>query len=118
MKRIIYIVILLLPVAVSAQESWLKGSPLGYAWKTVGTVGFSAGMAIPANIALNPSGEAYVAYGDGANSWKVSVMKFDGIQWVYVQIGANLKKSRSRSLMEQIGLRWGLQAFLRVKQCI
>jgi len=58
----------------------------GSSWATVGTPGFSAGGAAAYNnwIAVNNSGTPYVAYSDGGNGRKVTVMKYDGANWVNV----------------------------------
>ncbi|MCK9480320.1 MAG: T9SS type A sorting domain-containing protein [Bacteroidia bacterium] len=45
-------------------------------WQTVGTAGFSAGDANYTSLAFSNSNEPYVAYADGANSGKATVMKF------------------------------------------
>ena len=36
MKKLFYLVILLFPVVVCAQQSWYKSSPLDYIWVNVG----------------------------------------------------------------------------------
>jgi Secretion system C-terminal sorting domain len=53
-------------------------------WWTVGQAGFSAGGTYYTSIAIDPSGTPYVAYQDGGNSFKATVMKFDGTSWVTV----------------------------------
>jgi len=53
-------------------------------WQTVGNAGFSAGDALNTSLAFSSSGEPYVAYSDGANSQKATVMKFNGTNWVNV----------------------------------
>src|SRR6185369_532792 len=53
-------------------------------WVTVGSAGFSAGQIYSASLALDSSGAPYVAYRDGGNSGKATVMKFDGEGWVTV----------------------------------
>lgn len=52
-------------------------------WQTVGTTGFSAGSAQYLNLAVD-NGTPYVAYKDGGNAEKCTVMKFDGSSWVNV----------------------------------
>ncbi len=53
-------------------------------WEQVGAAGFSAGRADSTSLALDGSGTPYVAYTDGANSSKASVMKFNGTSWEQV----------------------------------
>ena len=62
----------------------------GTSWVTVGAGGFSAGVGDYESLAFSPSGQAYVAYSDGANSWRSTVMKYDS-----VMVGINeLKESK------------------------
>ena len=85
MKKLFYILFFLFPVVVSAQFNLYKDSPLDYAWKCVGNAGFSAGdVSFYISLVFNPSGEPYVAFSDGSLSYKATVMKFDGVNWVYV----------------------------------
>jgi len=53
-------------------------------WETVGVSGFSAGMTEYTTIAVNSSGMPYVVYSDAANSYKTTVMDYDGSSWVNV----------------------------------
>lgn len=53
-------------------------------WQNVGTAGFSAGSMDMPSLKFSPSGEPYVAYQDSVNSYKATVMKFDGTNWVNV----------------------------------
>jgi len=53
----------------------------GSNWVFVGSPSFSAGYAATPSIALDPSGTPYVSYTDGANAYKVSVMKYNGSAW-------------------------------------
>jgi hypothetical protein len=48
----------------------------GTDWVNVGSEGFSQGGAHHTSFAFSPSGEPHVAYRDGANSNKATVMKF------------------------------------------
>ena len=57
---------------------------LGSAWDTVGSAGFSAGMAEWTSLALAPDGTPHVAYVDRANGDKATVKKFNGTAWVTV----------------------------------
>ena len=75
MKKRIYILFLLLPVVVSAQQNEYKPSPL-YSWENVGKVGFSAGTVGWTSLAFSLFGEPCLAYWDGVNSNKATVMKF------------------------------------------
>ena len=52
------------------------------AWSSVGSAGFSAGQADWTSLALHPTtGAPYVAYTDGGNSYKATVMTFSGTAW-------------------------------------
>ena len=53
-------------------------------WGNVGLAGFSAGGADYTNIAIDGSGKPYVVYQDRVNSFKATVMNFDGSNWVVV----------------------------------
>ncbi len=53
-------------------------------WKTVGSPGFSAGIAGFTSLAFAPDGVPYLAYEDWGNSGKATVMKYDGSNWVAV----------------------------------
>jgi len=84
MKKLLYILALLFPIATFAQQPWYKSS-LDYAWKSVGQEGFTRGVATFSSLAFNPAdGLLYVAYMDYANSEKATVQKFDGTNWVNV----------------------------------
>jgi hypothetical protein len=56
----------------------------GTSWELVGDEGFSAGIMDSISLTFDQTGEPWVAYSDGANSWKASVMRFDGSSWVNV----------------------------------
>jgi hypothetical protein len=77
MKKLFYFLVLLLPVVVFAQQPWYKSSPLDYMWMNVGNAGFSEGEVSCTSLAFSPSGEPYVAYSDGANSFKATVSRFN-----------------------------------------
>src|ERR1700677_2469980 len=53
-------------------------------WQIVGSASFSAGAANSPVIAFNNSGQPYVAYSDGANSNKATVMMYNGSSWAAV----------------------------------
>jgi hypothetical protein len=88
MKKVIYILLLFVPVVVFSQQSWYKSSPSDQMWIYVGNYGFSAGEVDFTCLAFSPSGQPYVAYEDmsfgGAD--KATVMKFDGTNWIQVGI--------------------------------
>ncbi len=50
----------------------------GTSWVTVGAADFSAGAAGATKIAIDGSGVPYVVYTDGGNSYKATVMSFNG----------------------------------------
>ena len=56
-------------------------------WVAVGTAGFSAGSVKYTSLALSPDGTPYVAYEDGAESNKVTVMKYDSSTSKWVAVG-------------------------------
>lgn len=56
-----------------------QGNTLG--WVTLGTAGFSAGSASYQDIVVDNARIPYVAYKDGGNSDKATVMKYDGTAW-------------------------------------
>jgi Secretion system C-terminal sorting domain len=85
MKKLLYILMFFFPVVASAQFNLYKDSPLDYAWKNVGNAGFSIGQAYRPSLAINPiDGSPYMGYEDGANSYKATVMRYNGINWVNV----------------------------------
>jgi len=53
-------------------------------WVDVGNAGFSAESVQYTSLALASDNTPYVAYADGANSNKATVMKYDGSAWVTV----------------------------------
>jgi hypothetical protein len=53
-------------------------------WQILGQRNFSSGDVSSINLEINNVGVPYVAFQDMANGGKVSVMKFDGTNWVYV----------------------------------
>jgi hypothetical protein len=56
----------------------------GAFWDDVGSPGFSSGNVSWNSIKLSKNGTPYVSFVDGADSGKVSEMKFNGSNWVYV----------------------------------
>ncbi len=57
---------------------------LAQQWWNVGTAGFSTSRADYTSIAIDGNGTPYVAYKDYGNSYKATVMKYDGNNWVNV----------------------------------
>lgn len=53
-------------------------------WYPLGTAGFSTGVVQYTSLAIDNNGTKYVAYTDGANNDKATVMKYDGINWMTV----------------------------------
>ena len=56
----------------------------GTSWETVGISGFSQGISADISIAIDKNNVPYVAYLDGANSYKSTVQKFNGTSWEVV----------------------------------
>jgi uncharacterized repeat protein (TIGR02543 family) len=50
-------------------------------WVDVGSAGFSSGDAVSTNIAVDSSGTPFVVYIDEGNSYKATVMKYNGSSW-------------------------------------
>jgi hypothetical protein len=86
MKKLFCILLFLFPVVVFAQQHWYRYSPMDYAWKDVGTAGFSSAEADYISLAFSPYGEPYVAYSDlgNYNQGAATVMMFNGTEWVNV----------------------------------
>ncbi len=58
----------------------------GASWESVGEIGFSEGDAriFRKSLAIDNGGSLYLAYRDGANDNKVTVMKYDESEWAVV----------------------------------
>ncbi len=67
MKKLLYLLMFVFPIAICAQQPWYKSSPLDYIWQNVGNAGFSAGGTKYASLAISPSGQPYVVYQDYGN---------------------------------------------------
>ncbi|MRN52667.1 S-layer homology domain-containing protein [Paenibacillus monticola] len=67
------------PNALTAQ---VKVKISAYAWQLVGPAGFTA-AAHGLSFAYDATGTPFVAFADGNNGDRLSVMKFDGTSWVY-----------------------------------
>jgi hypothetical protein len=53
-------------------------------WQIVGFEGFSPGVSNFQSLTIDVNNVPYVAFRDDANSYKTTVMKFDGSNWVFV----------------------------------
>jgi hypothetical protein len=84
MKKIISLLMWLLPFLAFAQQNIYKSFPSDYMWMNVGNGGFSSGQALYTSLAFSSSDQPYVAYADGGSSLKATVMRFDGTNWVNV----------------------------------
>ncbi len=85
MKKLFNILFFFLPVILCAQKDWYKPASYDSLWKIVGIAGFSAGEADFISLAFNSSDiRPYMAYVDDANSYKATLMKFDGTNWINV----------------------------------
>jgi hypothetical protein len=71
-------------VGHSHKATVMKYDALAGNWVTVGSADFSAGGAYYTSLAFDGSGNPYVAYTDGGNSYKATVMKYSGSSWVTV----------------------------------
>jgi len=87
MKKLFFLIMFLYQFVAFAQNNWVKSSPSGNGWQNVGNAGFSLGEAGWISLALNPSSQPYVAFRDGTTIDKLTVMKFDGFNWLNVGIG-------------------------------
>lgn len=72
MKNILLTTILAVTVAFTVS---------GQTWQIVGSAGFTAAGIDHPSFAFNSKDEAYIAFKDGANNRKATVMKFDGSNW-------------------------------------
>ncbi|MHA7582797.1 S-layer homology domain-containing protein [Paenibacillus vandeheii] len=48
-------------------------------WKVIGNAGFSEGVAVDQDIAVDANGTQYVVYQDGSNGYKATVMKYSEV---------------------------------------
>lgn len=85
MKKFIFILFVLIPILLYPQQNLYNSSPNDYMWMNVGKAGFSDSDVDYTCIAINgANGQPYVAFKDYYNNFGTSVMRFDGINWVYV----------------------------------
>ncbi len=73
-----------IPEQSGATYCWTDNNSTG-TWETVGSAGFSAGLANYQSLVINGS-TPYVAYQDGGNGNRTTVMKFNGTAWETVGI--------------------------------
>ena len=81
MKKFMLVFTLVLSATLYAQQPLTITEPSDFKWTYVGYKGFSAGAAKDISLAINESGQPYVAFVDGANGWDATVMKFNGTSW-------------------------------------
>ncbi len=63
---------------------FLTNLTIAQQWQNVGTPGFSAGLADYPSFAIDGNGAPYIAYQDGINSHKATVMKYSKGSWINV----------------------------------
>ncbi|WP_028601705.1 IPTL-CTERM sorting domain-containing protein [Ottowia thiooxydans] len=71
------------------KASVMRLNSLGTAWEAVGGAGFSAGAANYTSLSFGPDGKPYVAYRDGANGNKASVMRLNSLGTAWEAVGAS-----------------------------
>ena len=71
-------------------------------WEVMGDAGFSDGLAYNITMEVDASGTPYVAFADGANGQKPTVMKFNGSQWLTVG-SAGISESHALSPVLKLG---------------
>ena len=79
--RLLTLVLVILIVLTTAVGILAAPSFSVALWQTVGDAGFSADKAYYTSLAFDDSSTPYVAYSDGDNSDKATVMKFTGKTW-------------------------------------
>ncbi|MDD4390849.1 MAG: S-layer homology domain-containing protein [Eubacteriales bacterium] len=70
------------PVVASATDEPTAVDVWG--WDPLGDAGFSAGWADYISLAIDSDGTPYVAYQDAGNSYRLTVMKYNGTAWEMV----------------------------------
>ena len=71
--------------ASSLKTTVMKFNTTNSTWEVVGTAGFSAGVVYSStSIAIASDETPYVAYSDEGNSYKITVKKYNGSNWVDV----------------------------------
>jgi len=84
MKTLFYILLLLFPAVLTAQQPRVRSSSSDINWMNVGNPGFSDGLADYSNIVIGPDQMPYTAFNDNAYGMRGCVMKYDGSGWEYV----------------------------------
>ncbi|MFC5471344.1 S-layer homology domain-containing protein [Cohnella suwonensis] len=74
--------------ANSGKATVKKYDSVSSAWVTVGSAGFSAGLAEYISLSIATDGTPYVAYMDRANSSKATVKKYDSVSSAWVTVGS------------------------------
>lgn len=83
MKKLIYVLLVLVPAFAFSQQPWYKSSVAGELWQNVGNPAFSD-SAYNLLLTFSPSGEPYVSFVDMPHHIESSVMKYADSSWVYV----------------------------------
>jgi len=78
MKKIICVTALITLITANIPGAFAQS------WHTVGSADFSAGTVGYPSMAIDGSGTPYVVYQDAGNSYKATVMKYNGSSWVNV----------------------------------
>ncbi|MFZ4582836.1 MAG: T9SS type A sorting domain-containing protein [Paludibacter sp.] len=88
MKRLVILLLIISPFVLSAQGNITNSVSTNYNWNYVGEPAFAFGgywwQGTYLSLAFGPSEKAYVAFTDWANDGKLTVMKFEGNQWMIV----------------------------------
>jgi len=82
MKNVFYLILILCPFFSYTQKNCDEQFFRQYSWIHVGNPAISDTFGFYVNIKYNQQGDLHVAYEDGAHSGRVTVMKFDGINWI------------------------------------
>jgi len=72
----------------SYKATVMRFNSVSGAWELVGNAGFSAGMAVYTSLAFGPDGAPTVAYQDGGNGYKATVMRFNSVSGAWELVGS------------------------------
>lgn len=82
MKKIFLFLALSFLIAINVQGQNNPNQATSSNWQFAGNEGLSVGRAMYQSIATSPSGEPYIAFSDGGYSDKLTVLRFDGTNWI------------------------------------